>query len=111
MPHLAASIDARPADAGLRNMPIRINGSAMHNAAAPCRLYRPQLWLRNTDMNDRPLDHQSLKNTLDQLSQTVDIMGSVISRLQQHLESLMQQRAELIDDAQVPPLHASQRLH
>jgi hypothetical protein len=36
--------------------------------------------------------------TLDQLSQTVDVMGNVISRLQQHLESLMQQRADLVDD-------------
>lgn len=52
-------------------------------------------------MNDRPLDPQSMLKTLDQLSQTVDVMGSVISRLQQHLESLMQQRAELVDDT--PP--------
>lgn len=49
-------------------------------------------------MNNQPLDHQSMLRTLDQLSQTVDVMGNVISRLQQHLESLMQQRAELVDD-------------
>lgn len=57
-------------------------------------------------MNNRPLDHQSMLKTLDQLSQTVDVMGSVILRLQQHLESLMQQRAELVDEtppAIVPP--------
>lgn len=49
-------------------------------------------------MSNQPLDHQSMLRTLDQLSQTVDVMGNVISRLQQHLESLMQQRAELVDD-------------
>jgi len=64
-------------------------------------------------MSNPPIDHQSMLKTLDQLSQTVDVMGSVISRLQQHLESLMQQRAELVDDTLptiVPPtdLH---RLH
>jgi uncharacterized protein YoxC len=49
-------------------------------------------------MNNQPPDHESMLKTLDQLSQTVDVMGSVISRLQQHLESLMQQRAELADE-------------
>jgi len=53
---------------------------------------------RNRDMNNQPPDHQSMLKALDQLSQTVDVMGSVISRLQKHLESLTQQRAELVDD-------------
>lgn len=52
-------------------------------------------------MNNPQLDdHQSMLNTLDQLSQTVDVMGSVISRLQHHVEQLMQQRAELVDETQ-----------
>jgi uncharacterized protein (DUF2342 family) len=51
-------------------------------------------------MNEPQLDHQSMLKTLDQLSQTVDVMGSVISRLQHHVEQLMQQRAELVDNTQ-----------
>jgi hypothetical protein len=62
-------------------------------------------------MSNQPLDHQSMLKTLDQLSQTVDVMGNVISRLQQHLESLMQQRAELVDDTLPTILPGSDQHH
>ena len=49
---------------------------------------------------DKPqLDHQSVLKTLDQLSQTVDVMSNVINRLQNHVELLMQQRDELADES------------
>ena len=53
-------------------------------------------------MHNSQLDHQTMLKTLDQLSQTVEVMSSVISRLQQHVETLMRQRAELVDEASKP---------
>jgi len=67
-------------------------------------------WQRKRNMNDQPPDHQSMLKAPDQLSQTIDIMGSVISRLQKHLESLTQQRAELVDDT-LPTIIPTNDLH
>ena len=65
------------------------------------------------DLDKQQLDHTSVLKTLDQLSQTVDVMSSVISRLQNHVEQLMQQRAELADEStQITlPTIQTRRLH
>jgi SepF-like predicted cell division protein (DUF552 family) len=56
-------------------------------------------------MKPIPPDQQAVINTLDELSKTVDVMSHVISRLQEHVENLTQQRSELMDDAVIvtPP--------
>lgn len=51
-------------------------------------------------------DSTVILGALDELSQTVEAMGNVISRLQQHVENLTQQREALLEDitiVNVPP--------
>ncbi len=63
-----------------------------------------------TDSNKTPKDSETIMMALDQISQTIDVMNSVVGRLRHHVQKQEAAAAESIVDIQAE-MHSDRVLH